>query len=358
MIALKHIIKHTLCFLLYYTGTLRLYLFLQRIPRKGQAVALYTHRVLDLNHAKTSAIDRLYVQSGQAISLKEFRRRIEFLKKFFRIVSSEEYLQFLNTEINGNFATISFDDGYRDNFDVVLPALRDYGILASFFFTYDAIDKGHLSWADQVYHMIAETTKESLNVGTDLKFTLDDTYSNSKGVAVTRINDHLRTLDERTRNQVLQEVSYNLAVPLSKTGQKLYLSWAEVESMAEDPLVEIGCHTFSHPDLTGLSCGESEWEIKACKEELERKLGKRVMGFSYPYGDYDDHVKHIVKEAGFRYAYATGKGTDEDIYALRRLNLGLRPFCVFAAEVTGILGLFRKKRSAMSKPKEVSVDSY
>lgn len=72
--------------------------------------------------------------------------------------------------------------------------------------------------------------------------------------------------------------------------------------------MEIGSHTLTHPHLSSLSDDKLREEIFDSKKTLEDLLGSEVTGFSYPYGDYNEKVRDVVMEAGYKYAVATNLG--------------------------------------------------
>lgn len=68
-------------------------------------------------------------------------------------------------------------------------------------------------------------------------------------------------------------------------------------------LFDIGAHTLTHPeDLKTLSQTKLELEIKKSKKELEKLVGREVTRFAYPSGRYNERVKKVVKDAGFKMA--------------------------------------------------------
>lgn len=74
-------------------------------------------------------------------------------------------------------------------------------------------------------------------------------------------------------------------------------------------LFEIGAHTLTHPpDLKRLSDEEAIKEIAGSKKTLERMMGfkKKVTKFCYPKGKFDERIKGIVKDAGFKEARTVG----------------------------------------------------
>lgn len=73
--------------------------------------------------------------------------------------------------------------------------------------------------------------------------------------------------------------------------------------------VEIGAHTFNHPDLTTLSPAQVQNQLGPPKAELEKLVGKPVLDFAYPAGRYDSSVVAAVQAAGYQSAVTTRPGT-------------------------------------------------
>lgn len=81
---------------------------------------------------------------------------------------------------------------------------------------------------------------------------------------------------------------------------------------------EIGAHTISHKPLSSLSLLEAKNEISQSKIHLESMLKSKIYGFCYPKGQYSPEIIDAVKEAGFKYARATGEGN----------MFTIDPFCI------------------------------
>jgi peptidoglycan/xylan/chitin deacetylase (PgdA/CDA1 family) len=84
----------------------------------------------------------------------------------------------------------------------------------------------------------------------------------------------------------------------------------------------IGSHSLSHPRLTRLSLRDAQEEILASKKKLEDKFGVAVEDFCYPYGDWNEAVRDLVMEAGYRAACTTDFGVNTPAtppLALRRI---------------------------------------
>lgn len=71
---------------------------------------------------------------------------------------------------------------------------------------------------------------------------------------------------------------------------------------------EIGAHTLTHPFLTRLPPDRAREEIFASKKMLEDDFGVPIRHFCYPYGDQNETVRHLVREAGYETACTTFAG--------------------------------------------------
>lgn len=84
----------------------------------------------------------------------------------------------------------------------------------------------------------------------------------------------------------------------------------------------IGSHSLTHPRLTRLSLRDAQEEILASKKKLEDAFGVAVEDFCYPYGDWNEAVRDLVMEAGYRTACTTDFGVNTPptpMLALRRI---------------------------------------
>jgi hypothetical protein len=80
-------------------------------------------------------------------------------------------------------------------------------------------------------------------------------------------------------------------------------------SLRDDFGFRLGWHTWSHPDMRTLTDDQVRRELEA--PEWAEDV------FAYPYGDFDQRVVGLVKEAGFSKAYSTTQG-NSDLYSIYR----------------------------------------
>ena len=87
---------------------------------------------------------------------------------------------------------------------------------------------------------------------------------------------------------------------------------------------EIGAHTMTHPHLTQLSDEDVLHELCESRERIESELGTKVITFAYPFGNYDDRIKELTRQAGFTFGIATDTGgltIEDDRFAVFRVNM-------------------------------------
>ncbi|MBO4837303.1 MAG: polysaccharide deacetylase family protein [Clostridia bacterium] len=65
---------------------------------------------------------------------------------------------------------------------------------------------------------------------------------------------------------------------------------------------EVASHTVSHPNLVRMADSDLAWEILEDCRALEALTGRRVDGFAYPYGTWNDAVIRALEACGIRYA--------------------------------------------------------
>jgi peptidoglycan/xylan/chitin deacetylase (PgdA/CDA1 family) len=94
---------------------------------------------------------------------------------------------------------------------------------------------------------------------------------------------------------------------------------------ARDLLVaglECGAHSLSHPRLVELPTAECRRELGQSRQILADGLGHDVMHLAYPFGSYDERVRAIAAEVGYRSACSVRIGLsdpDDDALALHRV---------------------------------------
>lgn len=99
------------------------------------------------------------------------------------------------------------------------------------------------------------------------------------------------------------------------------LDWKDIKELIKRGF-SFGSHTLTHPYLTKISFEDMEGEIVLSKKILEEKLEIPIDFFCYPYGDFNDNIKEIIKKAGYLGACSIEYGVNNlstDLFSLKRI---------------------------------------
>lgn len=103
--------------------------------------------------------------------------------------------------------------------------------------------------------------------------------------------------------------------------QESLLEWKDIKELVKRGF-SFGSHTLTHPYLTKISFDEMKKEIILSKKILEEKLNTSINFFCYPYGDFNDKIKEIVRKAGYLGACSIEYGVNNlstDLFSLKRI---------------------------------------
>lgn len=119
-----------------------------------------------------------------------------------------------------------------------------------------------------------------------------------------------------------------------------YMSWDQIREL-RDAGVHIGHHTYSHAHLPLMSPEEIEADINLASERYQEELGFVPAIFAYPYGEYGNDVKTVIRNIGFKAAFGQQSGVAYSGYD----RLELPRFAM--SENYGGIGRFRLAANAL-----------
>lgn len=230
------------------------------------------------------------------ISKDLFRKCIIWLKKNgYVFISTEQVVQMINHRqpVPRKAVWITFDDGWKENMDTVIPVIVEFDIPVTFFISTDPVEHSGIFWWSYVSRYGRY---------------LPAAYNNLK---------KLQAVDENRRRELINKLEVRFNGRLKREAMDVQ----DVISIANKPQVTIGCHTAHHVVMSNCSDEQLAQEIIASRQKLEEWTGKSIVYFCYPDGYFNEHVKEIVKRHGFELAastenrFITGK---EDPFAMPR----------------------------------------
>lgn len=107
---------------------------------------------------------------------------------------------------------------------------------------------------------------------------------------------------------------------MTGAGGENYMSHEQVKEVYDSGLVEIGSHTVFHPYLTRESADVQTKELTKSKYVLEELLGTEINVLSYPFGLYDQDIKDLAQEIGYKAGLTYDQEAWHDPGDLMQLN--------------------------------------
>ena len=121
-----------------------------------------------------------------------------------------------------------------------------------------------------------------------------------------------------------QEIPFILFVNTREVGTSGYMNWTQIKEISQQEFVHIGNHSFSHEYLVDKKNEEIIDDINRSISDFKNNLEYTSPFFSYPFGEYSNNFKKIIKDFGFKYAFGQHSGVaDEtkDFYELPRFPI-------------------------------------
>ncbi|MEM3434360.1 MAG: polysaccharide deacetylase family protein, partial [Candidatus Methanomethyliaceae archaeon] len=223
-----------------------------------------------------------------------FEKHLLWLREHCELIRMCEALQVArNVDASGSpRVAITFDDGYADNYEYAFPLLYKYEIPATFFLTAGLVNRDP---------------------------------------AVVE------------RFQRLRRAPYDDIRPLT---------WTQVREMCQGGM-DIGSHTYSHPNLARLDGVNAREELQRSKAIIEESIGQAVTAVAYPFGKPRRHFTAVTMKIAADLGYQNGaavafravKAQDNPL-ALPRFFVTRDDLPTLQAKINGawdILGLWQEK---------------
>ena len=280
---------------------------------RDQLIVLCYHRVLPAERR------RLYFNPDVVVTPEAFRRHCLLLKRRFDVRPLSEAVDAWHKRAARTkpLAAITFDDGYRDNYEYAAPILAETGLAATFFVIAGLVGTDQTTWYDRLARAFAKcraTRAIDTQIGelTGLAFSSESSSAHSLVARAKR-------LAPEDRLRLIECVESAAGGPV-KAADDCIMDWTQLAEL-DRAGNEIGSHTCMHEILTRLDDDRLRFELCESRRKLQERLGRPVRAFCYPNGDMDDRVARATAEAGYDCAVIVDGGTNasgQNPYRLKR----------------------------------------
>jgi peptidoglycan/xylan/chitin deacetylase (PgdA/CDA1 family) len=312
-----------------------------RLRPAPRLLVLMYHRVLPAEHP-----DRAIEQPGMYVSPATLDMHLGLLKRHFNIVHLDDWLRQAadGQSLPQLSCALTFDDGWRDNFEYAFPLLQRHGCAATIFLVSGMTGTAREFWPNRLARALTR-----LGPADSLQGPLGDLLAPLLAEARAHGKWSLETLDRAVvlakqlpEGQIVSALEALQAGAVANNDTRAVLNEAELHLMAASGLVRFGSHTRTHYRLRGeVPSQVLEQEIAGSGAEIGASVGRSAALFCYPNGDLTTAAVDVVRQH-YIGAVTTQTGwhtSGADPFLIRRIgvheDISSRP-AAFLARISGL----------------------
>lgn len=238
-------------------------------------------------------------------TVEEFDALIKVLSKTFNICTLSEIFSKSKTSLfDRPVLSITFDDGYQDNYRFAAKILEKYGVRGNFFVATECVGVGYLT-QDLIMQWFEKEPVSLLGDVVPKDFGDICVLNDTRNWRAQHYHDYIGRFKHLCAHE--QEMELAKLKSLSTTKFEHHRIMMTRENLVDLDLRghEIGGHTHSHKILSTLTLPQAKEEIFSCYRLLTEWLGTPPSFFAYPNGmsgDFGSSHADLVRCAGFKHA--------------------------------------------------------
>ena len=284
-------------------------------PLRGLLARLGRWRgVVTLNYHRIGRPDyELWDHTLWSASAEELDRQLATLGRCAEVIDPCEVLEAMQGG-RGRRVLITFDDGYRDNFEIAFPLLQNHGLRAAFFLATGFLDHPRAPWWDEIAWIVRHAQGEAHQANAascrdcellPANFSLS---ARDHDASISELVARYKALPtgegERFLDQLARAAGSARCAPSDAEG--LWMTWEMARQMRAAGM-SIGGHTVTHPILAHLPGEHQREEIAGCARRLAEELQVEMRWFAYPVGDrhaFTSTTQGILLDCGVELAFS------------------------------------------------------
>ena len=259
-----------------------------RWRKPGSLVILMYHRVLPAD-----SLARRTEQPGMYVSPETLDLHLTELPRHFELVDLADWLRRSRRgeSLPRLACAITFDDGWRDNYEFALPVLVKHAAPATVFLVSAYLGTAYRFWPNRLIALLRAAFENPGAVAfpSRLNAIVDPVLAKARARGELRPEDTDRAvraakgLDE---NEIRSLIDATTAHCVGGESARDILDRGEITQMAATRLIRFGSHTATHFRLGGRVSGDDlEREVVDSRRDLRTITGQDIELFCYPNGD-------------------------------------------------------------------------
>lgn len=237
-----------------------------------------------------------------------------FLKRSWKLVSLDEFVEAAQADRAAGLVTITFDDGWEDNYRCAAPILRAHAAPAHIYLATALIGTDSLLPEEHFLHVWrrAVARHEEEELCRIFGWPLLEFEASRIRLGLFPIVEKLRLLAEAAKHFPATEQ------------RRQFMDWNQVRELQAGKEITFGSHTVDHAILTAESDTSVTQQLRSSKEMIARELSTEPRHFAYPRGEHDDRTARLVEATGFASAVTTvarGVGASFDRFRIPRIAI-------------------------------------
>lgn len=216
-------------------------------------------------------------------NIKQFTDDIDFLLKRYSPVDLKVFLRSIlhhgDSQINGFLLT--FDDGFREIYDVIAPVLLRKGIFAAFFLSTAFIDNKVLCYEHKASLIVCALENR---ISVSIERAIQRLYSN-RGIYISDIRQAILKTNY-DQSDLLDQVAELICIDFGEylKMRKPYLTSTQIADLISKGFF-IGAHSIDHPRYALLSEEEQLRQTVESVREVRKSFGIDYGVFAFPHSD-------------------------------------------------------------------------
>lgn len=301
-------------------------------------------RVL-LYHGVLQRVDGPAAFGNLFLDVERFARHLRYLVRSFTIVSLNDVLACLATgrPFPERAVMVTFDDGYRQTLEMILPLLQEFRVPVMAFVPADDVSTGSCSWFDILRVLLHDCVREATSVRLGEAFVIDGRTVRHPEETFMALSRRFAAMSPRRLQHVVPELlaAGARARVLERYPEFALAGWAQWRQAVASGLMTVGSHGLTHHNLVSLSPSERLRELVLSKQRIEQELTQPCQAIAYPYGAWNRDVAEAARQVGYVCGLTTDPGLNaagDDPFALRRTMVGDRgDVALFRIRASGLL---------------------